>query len=127
MTYVQTLIADFMVHPFAYTMGTLTALATMLKKFAPKLRITRALNALASDVPELTTIALSFASKKSLLKALELSGHVINDVIEATEEPLSFDLKQKKVIPAPLQKRDEALEKIKTTLEQLLASLNEKK
>ena len=126
MSYVHLLIVEYMQHPFAYTMGGLTTIAALLKKFAPQLRITKALNALASDVPELSAIALSLASKKSLLKALELGGHVINDVAVAIEEPV-IDLKQKKVVPVPVKKSTVNVDEIKTTLEKLLKTLNETK
>jgi len=115
-----------MLHPLAYTMGTLTCVGALLKKFAPQLRVTKALNALSTDAPELTTIAASFMSKTSLLKALELGGHVIDDVakaIEPTPATAMPVIEQKLEISAPSIDTDE-LQKIKATLEQLLTSLS---
>jgi hypothetical protein len=121
-TYVQQLVSEFMLHPFAYTMGTLTVIGALLKKFAPNLRVTRALNALSTDAPELATIAASFMSKTSLLKALELGGHVISDVAKAVETPETPVVEDKKEVTAP---DVDELQKIKATLEQLLASLSQ--
>jgi len=113
-----------MLHPLAYTMGTLTCVGALLKKFAPQLRVTKALNALSTDAPELTTIAASFMSKTSLLKALELGGHVIDDVAKAIEPATATPvIEQKLEISAPSIDTDE-LQKIKATLEQLLTSLS---
>jgi len=123
-TLIQAIISEFMLHPLAYTMGTLTCVGALLKKFAPQLRVTKALNALSTDAPELTTIAASFMSKTSLLKALELGGHVIDDVAKAIEPATATPvIEQKLEISAPSIDTDE-LQKIKATLEQLLASLS---
>ena len=123
-TLIQAIISEFMLHPLAYTMGTLTCVGALLKKFAPQLRVTKALNALSTDAPELTTIAASFMSKTSLLKALELGGHVIDDVAKAIEPATATPvIEQKLEISAPSIDTDE-LQKIKATLEQLLTSLS---
>ena len=109
-------------HPLAYTLGALTTIGALLKKFAPNLRFTKAINALSADAPELATIAASFMSKTSLLKAMELGGHVITDVVKAVEDqnvPVVEDKKEETQAPS-----DDELQKIKTTLEQLLASIS---
>lgn len=102
-------------------MGTLTFVGMLLKKFSPQSRATKALNAISTDAPELAVIAASFMSKTSLLKALELGGHVIDDVVKAVETPTTPVIEDKKdVIVTDIDE----LQKIKTTLEQLLTSLS---
>ena len=86
MEMLNALYAQFSQHPLAYTLGALTTIGALLQRVAPHARITRLINAAAANAPEILTIVMSFASKKQLMKALELSGHVIEDLAKAVED-----------------------------------------
>jgi len=82
----QPLLDAYNQHPVATLMAGGSTVAFVLKKLAPNWRVTKAINALATDAPEIVSIGISFATKKTLLKALELSGHVFDDVAKAVED-----------------------------------------
>lgn len=84
MEYVHSLIALVQAHPLAI-LATLSLTGAVLKKFKPRWRLTKIINSLASDIPELRDLTLSLMGKKNLLRALELAEHVIDDVKKAAK------------------------------------------
>lgn len=98
---IQNALNLFLVHPFMYSYGFLTALGVVLNSVAPNSRITKAVVAIAGNLAKVWNLLVSLSTDKTLAAALVLAGKLdatVTPVLNVTSMPVATDLAKDAVI-----------------------------